>query len=49
MMIYWTRWWSMLRSEKEQPLFKDGCRWWETMIMVVFAKFGSNFSNRIEA
>ena len=46
---YWIRQRPMLRREEQQPLFKDGCRWWETMMMTIFAKFGWSFSHRIEA
>jgi hypothetical protein len=30
----------MLHKEEEGPLFSEGCRRWETLIMAVFAKFG---------
>jgi hypothetical protein len=38
----------MLHKE-ERPLFYEGCRRWETLIMAVFTKFGGNFMNRIQA
>jgi hypothetical protein len=36
------------KEEEEIPLFSEGCRRWETLIMAVFAKFGWNFMNRIQ-
>jgi hypothetical protein len=39
----------MLHKEEERLLFFEGCGRWETLIMAVFAKFGWNFMNRIEA
>uniref|UniRef100_A0A0E0M9N1 non-specific serine/threonine protein kinase n=1 Tax=Oryza punctata TaxID=4537 RepID=A0A0E0M9N1_ORYPU len=41
--------WSILHKEEQRPLFKMGCRSWETLIMAIFAKVGWNFRNRIEA
>uniref|UniRef100_A0A0E0D562 Uncharacterized protein n=1 Tax=Oryza meridionalis TaxID=40149 RepID=A0A0E0D562_9ORYZ len=38
-----------LYDKEERPLFKMDCRSWETLIMAIFAKFGWNFRNRIEA
>jgi hypothetical protein len=30
----------MMHKEEERPLFLEGCRRWETLIMAVFTKFG---------
>jgi hypothetical protein len=38
----------MLHKEEERPLFLEGCKRWETLIMVVFAKFSWSFTNHIE-
>jgi hypothetical protein len=39
-MTYWIRQWSLLHKKEERLLFKHGCKDLETMIMVVFVKFG---------
>jgi len=44
--MFWIRQWSMLYRD-EQPLFKMGSRSWDTLILIVFAKFGWNFGNPI--
>jgi hypothetical protein len=39
----------MLHKEEERPMFLEGCRRWETLIMAVFTKFDWSFMNCIEA
>ena len=46
--MFWIQQWSMLHREKERPLFKEGCRNCESLIMAILAKFGLSFKNRID-
>jgi hypothetical protein len=44
---YWTRFWSMLQKEEDQPLMKMGCNTIEAVAMEVFARHGWLFINRL--
>jgi hypothetical protein len=46
---YWIRQWSMLHREEERPLFMEGCKRWETLLLAIFMKLGWKFRNCIEA
>jgi hypothetical protein len=49
MATYWIQQWFLLSKEEERPIFKNGCRILEMVIMEVFAKFLWKFQNSIDA